>query len=100
MSSSFHQAQQHRTCKSAFSGGSLPLQSTGAQSKGAQELDNHIKRGNTRTPTVRNTGTYNEPLRLTRATIVTNGHSTLVFIGDLFLLQRDVLVRHAWANRN
>ena len=60
--------------------GRLPLQSTGAQSKGTQEQgqphQDEIQR-------VRNTGTYNQPLHLTRATIVTNDHSTLVYTGDL-----------------
>ena len=55
----------------------------GRKAKERRSRDNHINRGNTRTQKVRNTGTYNQPLHLTRATIVTNDHSTLVFIGDL-----------------
>ena len=55
----------------------------GRKAKDRRSRDHHINRGYTRTQTVRNTGTYNQPLHLTRATIRTNDHSTLVYIGDL-----------------
>ena len=59
----------------------------GRKAKERRSRDNHINRGYTRTQTVRNAGTYNQPLHLPlhpmRATSVTNDHSTLVFIGDL-----------------
>ena len=35
------------------------------------------------TKQLRNTGTYNQPLHLMRATFVTNDHSALVYVGDL-----------------
>ena len=56
------------------------------QGRKAEELrsrDNHSNRGYTRTQTVRSAGTFNLPLHLTRATIRTNDHPTLVYIGDL-----------------
>ena len=55
----------------------------GRKAKGRRSRENRINRGNTRTQKVRNAGTYNQPLHLTRATNVTNDHATLFFIGDL-----------------
>ena len=55
----------------------------GRNAKERRSRDNDTNRGNTGTQTVRNTGTYSQPLHLTRATIVTNDHSTSVFIGDV-----------------
>ena len=45
--------------------------------------DSYSNRAYSRTQTVRNTGTHNLPLYLTRATIRTNDLDTLVHIGDL-----------------
>ena len=45
--------------------------------------DSYSNTAHSRTQTVRNTGTHNLPLYLTRATIRTNDRDTLVYIGDL-----------------
>ena len=50
---------------------------------GCGSLCCYSNRAYSRTQTVRNTGTHNLPLHLTRATIRTNDLDTLVYIGDL-----------------
>ena len=54
----------------------------GRKAKDRRSRD-HTNRGNTGIQTIRSTGTYNQPLHLTPATIVTSDLSTLDFIGDL-----------------
>ena len=73
-------------CRTCW-GGICCYNRQGRKAKDRRSRENHSNRGYTRTQTVRNTGTYNQPLHqplhLTRATSVTNDHSTVVFIGDL-----------------
>ena len=53
------------------------------KAKNRRSRDSYSNRAHSRTQTVRNTGTQNLPLYLTRATIRTNDLDTLVHIGDL-----------------
>ena len=55
----------------------------GHQAKNRRSRDSYSNTAYTRTQTVRNKGTHNLPLHLTRATIRTNDLCTLVYIGDL-----------------
>ena len=55
----------------------------GRKAKNRRSRDSYSNRAYSRTQTVRNTGTHNLPLHLTRATIKTNDLDTLVHIGDL-----------------
>ena len=66
------------------------LQSTGAQSK-RRSRDSYSNRAYSRTQTVRNTGTHNLPLYLTRATIRSNSPArrSAHFIPQLMLYHDD-----------
>ena len=50
----------------------------GRKAKNRRSRDSYSNRAYSRTQTIRNTGTHNLPLHLTRATITTNDLSTLV----------------------
>ena len=74
---------KHFFCVCVPTGVSCRYNRQGRKAKNRRSRDSYSNRAYSRTQTIRNTGTHNLPLYLTRATSSTNDLSRLVHIGDL-----------------